>query len=60
MLLEQDENDLLLDNIGLEKISITWENIVVKLNHSNSKLHNLRVKFDKNYILEKKIIKNSK
>ena len=56
-----DETDVLLssDNIVLDKIAITWENIQVKKQHTNPALNSLRAKFDKNFIPQKEIIKNS-
>jgi ABC-type transport system involved in cytochrome bd biosynthesis fused ATPase/permease subunit len=58
--LDNDESELLIENIvGLDKITMTWENIEVNRIHSNTLFNNIRSKLDKNYVAEKKIIKNS-
>ena len=59
--LDNDENDSLIENVvGSDKITMTWENIEVNRIHSNTLFNNIRSKLDKNYITKKKIIKNSK
>lgn len=57
--LDNEEAETLLDNIGVDRVSITWENIVVKATHTSPTLNKIRLLLDKNFSPEKEIIRNS-